>query len=58
MTGQRLEGPGSDARLKRVQQRFRDASRGFRIRALAGRWWPLLVLIAAAAVFVAWQRFT
>lgn len=52
----RLEGPGSEERLKRAQRGFRGASRGFRWRGFVQRFWVWGVLIAAAALYVAWQQ--
>lgn len=52
----RLEGPGSEERLKRAQQGFRDASRGMRWRAFVQRWWVWGAVIVAAALYVTWQQ--
>ncbi|MCA8887050.1 MAG: hypothetical protein KDA35_10500 [Hyphomonadaceae bacterium] len=51
-----LEGPGSEERLRRAQEGFREASRGFRWRAFVRRWWMWGALIAVAALYVAWRQ--
>jgi hypothetical protein len=53
-----LEGPGSDDRLKRVQQGFRNASRGVRFRAWLQHWWALVALIIVAALYVAYKTLS
>ncbi|MCX7359777.1 MAG: hypothetical protein NT015_16770 [Alphaproteobacteria bacterium] len=53
---ERLEGPGSEERLKRAQQGFREASRNVRWRDFVGRWWMWGAVITAAALYVAWQQ--
>ncbi|MEQ1771981.1 MAG: hypothetical protein ABL879_19345 [Devosia sp.] len=52
----RLEGPGSDERLKRAQQSFREASRGVRWRDFMRRWWMWGAVIVTATLYVAWQQ--